>query len=532
MKKNLILTNLLVLSLSITSWATNYYVSTFGISTNNGLTSLTPFPTIQKAADLTVAGDTVFIMNASTYSAVNGPILTVRRSGAPNAYITYKAFPGHTPKIKASGPNIWNTIVVNANYIVIDGLELEGNNANLTYTAALAAYNDAAAGGTNWAYYATFNTNAITIGGPAAESLFPHHVVVRNCKVHDFPSGGLNSIQADYTTFENNLVYNNAWYTMYASSGINIYHPFNSDTVTGYKNIVRNNIAHTNKTTIPWVSSNPRILSDGNGIIIDINQRPYGTPVGTLPAYGGRTLVENNISVNNGGSGIHTFKADHVDIINNTAFNNGTSVGYAEIFSNQCNDVKLINNIMYARTGGDCNSNPSNATQVYSYNLYYNGTVRKMGANDVVADPKFANPSIDRLLGDFKLLSSSPARNTGSSIAGQYSLKDILGTPRPQGAQPDKGAYEMITTSLSTIYNTEKIIISPNPALDYVLLENVIEGSSLELYDSLGQKVLEQKAQSTTVQIDISKLNHGIYILKIMNSNNSIQVGKFVKASD
>jgi hypothetical protein len=68
MKKNLILTNLLVLSLSVTSWATNYYVSTFGISTNNGLTSLTPFPTIQKAADLTVAGDTVFIMNASTYS--------------------------------------------------------------------------------------------------------------------------------------------------------------------------------------------------------------------------------------------------------------------------------------------------------------------------------------------------------------------------------------------------------------------------------------------------------------------------------
>ncbi len=76
---------------------------------------------------------------------------------------------------------------------------------------------------TDWSKIANFNTNALTVGGPAKESSLPHHVLVRNCVIHDFPGGGLNAIQADYVIFEKNLVYNNAWYMMYAGSGISIF---------------------------------------------------------------------------------------------------------------------------------------------------------------------------------------------------------------------------------------------------------------------------------------------------------------------
>jgi hypothetical protein len=105
MKKSLLL--LLFISFLLKIQATNYYVSITGTSTNNGLTSATPFPNIQKAADLTVGGDTVFIMGTATYTTTSNPILNITRSGTRNANIIYKGFGGQMPKIKGSG-NVWN----------------------------------------------------------------------------------------------------------------------------------------------------------------------------------------------------------------------------------------------------------------------------------------------------------------------------------------------------------------------------------------------------------------------------------------
>lgn len=425
--------------------AENYYVSPQGNDNHNGKSEAKAFQTVQKAADAAGPGDTVFVLNG-TYDTKSGVLLNIQKSGTANAYITVKAMPGHKPKFTASG-NVWNTVSINGSYVILDGIELAGNNANLTYEGAMAAYNHHLGGGKNFSDYAAFNTNAITIGGPKAESKFPHHVVVRNCRVHDFPGGGINAIQADYVTIENNVVFNNAWYMMYAGSGISILTPFNSDRQTGYKNFIRNNIVSGNKTTVPWIQL--KKLSDGNGIIIDVNQHAYhnqDSPAATADeAYTGRTLVENNVSFNNGGSGIHSFKADHVDIINNTAYHNGTVVNYPDIFTNQCHDVNIINNIMYARDGGQCNSKPKNPTEIYAYNVYFNGQVGQKGEGDIEADPQFVKPSTDHELADFKLKNTSPAVNRGSSKPGSFSGKDVVGTVRPKGAAPDRGAYECIT---------------------------------------------------------------------------------------
>ncbi|MCF0069710.1 right-handed parallel beta-helix repeat-containing protein [Dyadobacter sp. CY261] len=426
------------------SRATNYYVSPNGNDSNSGKSVAKAFHSVQKGADAAGPGDTVFVLNG-TYNTTSGTLLNMQRSGKPGAYITIKALRGHKPRFTASG-NVWNTVSINGSYVVLDGIELEGNNANLTYEGAMASYNHHLGGGKNYSDYAAFNTNAITIGGPKLESKFPHHVVVRNCRVHDFPGGGISAIQADYLTIENNVVFNNAWYMMYAGSGISILTPFNSDKETGYKNFIRNNVVSGNKTTIPWIQL--KKLSDGNGIIIDVNQHAYNnqdSPATTKDeAYTGRTLVENNVSFNNGGSGIHSFKADHVDIINNTAYHNGTVVNYPDIFTNQCHDVNIINNIMYARAGGLCNSAPKNATEIYAFNVYFNGQVGHKGESDVEADPLFVNASTDHASANFKLKAGSPAINHGSSKAGSFSASDIVGTVRPKGSAPDRGAYECV----------------------------------------------------------------------------------------
>lgn len=518
--------------------ATDYYVSATGSNTNSGKSVETPFLTLQKAHDLSIAGDTVIVMNG-TYNSTSCPVLNVTRSGASTGYITYKAFMGHSPKITASG-NVWNAISINGSYIVFEGFELMGNNANISYNDAFAVYTEAANGGKNWSTYANFNTNGISIGGPNTESKLPHHVVIRHCQVHDFPGGGISSIQADYTTIENNIVYNNAWYMMYAGSGISILTPFNWDRSTGYKNIVRNNICNTNKTTIPWL--NLKRLSDGNGIIIDVNQRGYNDQSGTAPdpvnAYTGRTLVENNVSVNNGGSGIHTFKADHVDIINNTAYHNGTVVGYPDIFTNQCQDVNIVNNIMYSRIGGDCNSKPKNASEVYSHNIYYNGNVGYKGTNGVVVDPQFVNLSTDLSLGDFNLKSTSPAIDKGVNTVGLFSKKDIKGVARPQGLKPDIGAYEVPNSSTVLILSSEEpkekdVVLYPNPVSKvlYVKLPDIPHFATYgEIVNAKGNSLMKLPLTNQINPVDIGHLSTGLYFMVITENNQVLSVIKVLKS--
>ena len=79
------------------SFAVSYYVSTSGFDTNNGSKD-NPFKTIQKAADIMVAGDTCFIHAGIYREWVKPP----RGGNSESSRIVYKAFPGEIPVIKGS----------------------------------------------------------------------------------------------------------------------------------------------------------------------------------------------------------------------------------------------------------------------------------------------------------------------------------------------------------------------------------------------------------------------------------------------
>ncbi|MBA3705180.1 MAG: T9SS type A sorting domain-containing protein [Bacteroidetes bacterium] len=504
------------------AFAQDYYVSALsGSDSNTGLSTTTAFATIQKGADMVGAGGTVFIMNGVYNKTTNGAVLNFTKSGTSSAYITFKPYPGHNPVISASGDS-WDAVIINGSYVILDGLEFKGINANLTLSGANNAYLQSY--GNPAVYNANYNTNGIV--GVKNPTTTPHHIIVRNCKVHDFPGNGITFGPCDYVTVEGNTVYNNSWYTMYATSGISIFGPKPMDAVTTYKIFIRGNICHNNFTQVKWRRGNQSqdIVSDGNGIILDANNGTQGKPV-----YTGRTLVENNVSYNNGGGGIHAFQAARVDIINNTAYNNGTIVGYPEIDGQSGTDVKIYNNIMYARSGGNCNGNDAGAT--YNYNIYFNGPAYKKGADDIVADPQFVKLAFDATA-DFRLKSTSPAINTGSNLTGQYSTKDILGVNRPVGTKPDRGAYEYssIATGVTTLSKNENVYnVYPNPATDYVFFEGVQCNSVIELYDVLGRKVFNLISNVSNTKIDISGLEPAIYFYKIINDGNTSQTGKLIK---
>lgn len=434
------------------AFALDYYVSALtGSDSNDGMTASSAFRTIQKAADLTNPGDFVYIMNGE-YSetkvlfSIHASVLYISRSGTANATITYKNYPGHQPKI--AGVNCrWNCVRIRANYIRFEGIELEGPNQQITYEEARAMYDyyvTTPSANRDWKVIGTMNTNGISLGDELVSSAPWHHIEVRNCVVHDFQGGGIGGSDCDYITIENNVVYNNSWHCMYATSGISLLHSRNADSNTSiYKNFVRGNNCYNNKTLIPWAGRD--VLSDGNGIIIDSNNN--FDVEGEIP-YSGKTLVENNISYNNGGSGIHAYNSNNVDIINNTAYNNGTVVGYPEIYGQDGIHVNIYNNIMYARTGGACNSSAGGTT--YDYNIYFNGPASRQGANDMVADPKFVKRTFDGTA-DFKLRNTSTAINSGTNTTGKFSPVDINGVARPVGAKPDRGAHESPYTELAVV---------------------------------------------------------------------------------
>jgi hypothetical protein len=430
---------MLFLLFSIASaFATNYYVDAVnGNNTNSGTSEALAKRTIQAASNMTNPGDSVFIMNGiynPTGDSNSGfqSILTIARSGTAANYITYKNYPGHTPKLQlltGLSFQVWRAIAIDASYIIVDGLEIEGTNQSLNYADAYQTWQNYENNIKDWNKISMYNCGSVSIGNTAEV----HHIHVRNCKIHD-TGGGIGGFRCDYVTIENNVVYNTCWYTMYAGSGISILDPKSIDAVTGYKIYIRNNLVYNNKCLIPWEQTNA--LSDGNGIILDVN---IGNGTTTFP-YVGRYLVENNVSYNNGGGGVHAYKCAHVDIINNTAYNNGTVVGYPEIDAQQATDIKIYNNIMYGRgTGANLNGNDAGA--IYDYNIYFNGTSYKNGPNDRTIDPKFVNKALDATA-NFQLLNTSPAINNGNTISGLFAAKDILGISRPVGFSSDMGAYE------------------------------------------------------------------------------------------
>jgi hypothetical protein len=158
------------------------------------------------------------------------------------------------------------------------------------------------------------------------------------------------------------------------------------------------------------------------------------------PVWSGRALIANNLSAFNGGSGIHTFRTAHVDIVNNTTYWNGSVVNYQEIFPNRSDDVVIMHNVIVPRPTGKVTSDNRNTNIRWDYNLYPAEQAVFKGPHDIVADPRFVAAYTDLVRADFRLQAGSPAR---ASAGLELPLSDDLaGTPRPAGKGCDRGAYQ------------------------------------------------------------------------------------------
>lgn len=420
-----------------------YYVSPQGNDQNDGRTEKTAFATPQQALDAANAGDIVLVMEGTyTRPATNSPddgVAAFRRAGQPDAWITLKNYPGQSPTFSTA--DSWNIVKIGRGskatsstepalaYLEVRGLHLrgEGESAREKYADLIGKPNPQT------------NGNGLRVEG-RYENQTMHHIRLADNFVEYAAGHGIMTYDADWLYVENNIARNNCWVSFWEPSGISLFGGRDFDgTRNVYKTLARGNQASGNRCFVASVSAGK--IRNGNGILIDANNE------NPQRSYGGRLLIQNNLSFNNGGVGIQMWGSHRLDIVNNTVYYNGTSpeMKWGQIATTFCDDVRLFNNIVVAQDDRPVNTwfrspETRNTNIVRSHNIYFGGDYAAvMGENDVVVDPRFVQPSADPEKADFRLQPDSPARNRGRWDT-FVPIIDLGGRLRPLVDKPDLGA--------------------------------------------------------------------------------------------
>ena len=502
------------IALPLASIADTYYVDPSGNDNNPG-TQAQPWRTIVYAETRVSPGDTVLVGDGVYREKV-----IITRSGTPDNYIVFKSLNRHGARVEVAESGKTDGIKIAANYITVDGFEIYDPNLN-----------------------PDSHGNCITVWEN-------HHVNILNNKVHDCGGAGIQVGRCDYIVIENNEAYRNAKYNPDQSSGIGLFQAQAFDDAPGYHIIVRNNRSYDNITLVLSSSSNIG-TTDGNGIIVDNFKNEGGTGI----SYPHRTLVENNLSYNNGGKGLHLFKADHVDLFNNTVYHNNTDTQNTGTWRGELSlvyskDTVWRNNIGVANPGeGILQWNRAmliarSEDMTWENNISYDGTtgsnsinfsdtsvgVEYMSNNNLLGvDPMFNDPSRS----DFGLQENSPAIDAGSDVI--VSFCDIDYNKRAAGTV-DIGAFERDTTAATSgdpknMPPTESVEMSsyPNPFSGRATITYTVSQPSLvrvDVFNAIGQLVAtvedaEKPAGAHTAVFDGSGLPGGLYYYRVVSGDES-----------
>ncbi|NNE94746.1 MAG: hypothetical protein HKN24_01830, partial [Acidimicrobiales bacterium] len=249
----------------------------------------------------------------------------------------------------------------------------------------------------------------------------------------------------------NNIVHNVAEVEWSQHSGISILESFNmgfGNDSNGYSNYITGNVVYQVENKVR--DRNGR-FTDGNCIIMDRTK---------INNYSGRTLIANNLCLDNGGRGIQIFESKHVDVVNNTVYHNLKTAEIAssggELGAFYSSDVEFANNVVFARNGLKPARTFDSSNIRFAKNLYvadtspeYNGASNddsRVGPGTAVVNSPSTNPNP----ANFKLSSGSPAINAGTNKFNSVMKTDFVGAARVAGGVIDLGAFESSSSAPAT----------------------------------------------------------------------------------
>ncbi len=366
------------------------------------------------ATAATVAGDTLFV-RAGTYNLrLSSALLTINSGTNDTTRVKIAGYPGETVTLFPSAATSVGVIAVTGKqYVWFDNFVADGTNVTGSESTVTA---DETSSFIRFSYIESKNNGPVgsdpafsgagfLIGGNAHE--------IQHVYSHD---NGLNGaacgtaapygiyFSAHNSTIENSRFIHNGTY------GVHQYHS-NSGTTNG--NIIRYN----------EIADNGAARSCGHGLLVSSGS--------------GHQIYGNVIrDQQNGGANVsfdHSQPCINCEFYNNTVVR-GTYGGYIEVNST---GLSMKNNIF--ENNGTNVVNLPGASTTFAQNLCF-GTGGTTGCAITASDPLFVNYAAD----DFRLNTGSPALNVGVPLA--IVTNSIDGTPRPQGAGLDLGAYESSTT--------------------------------------------------------------------------------------
>ena len=474
-----------------------FYVSTTGNDANNGSSSA-PWRTIQHAANVAIAGDTI-----NVYGGVYHEAVTINVSGnSTGGYITFQSYPGQTAIIDGTGLTVSGQTglinIQNQNYLIVNGFEIRNFSTSSTANVPIGIYitgadsyiqilnnhiHDIKTSATGC------NANALGMavyGDNGSRSI--NNLTISGNQLDHLTTGCSESMSLDgnvqYWTVSNNVIHdnNNIGIDAIGFEGVS---PTPATDQARDGSIVGNTVYNITSYGNPaygnqyaadgiYVDGGTRITIERNVIHdTDLNVELASEHSGKTSSYitvrNNLIYHSNSVGVSIGGYASNVGGTDHCTIVNNTLWNNdskNTGGGEFQIQYYATNNV-FKNNIVYAGTQGlflnsytNSESNPvdsdynvffssvgsSSGTWVWNGTTYtgfssYQSVTRK-DPHSPFADPRYVNltstpPNLD-------VQSGSPALNAGinlgSSVVG---TQDYAGNPRVNAnGQINIGAYE------------------------------------------------------------------------------------------
>jgi parallel beta-helix repeat protein len=490
----------LIISLNFSAYSTNYYVSETGNNSNNGLTPQTAFATLQFAADLVSAGDSVLVLQGNYVG------FDIRTEGTQNLPIVFKAIESivvidERNSVTPDGINIENTY-----WVVIDGFEVK---------------------------------DQPRAGIRAAVSDF---ITIKNNYCHNNYRWGIFTGFTDDLTLENNTC-------SYSEDEHGIYVSNSSD-----RPIIRSNHSFNNNGC--GIHMNGDISMGGDGIISNaivegniIHDNGYGGGSAINMDGVQDSEIFNNLIYNNHATGIAMYQIDGGDASKNNKVYNNTVIQPSDgrwclISVNGSTGNTLYNNILINHHSfrGSIAIDPASSTGFVSdFNILVNRLSdddgnsnmtltqwQSMGydTHSMIADPE-NQIFVDHTNGNFHLLQNAQAVDAGTNLVLPIVFEDLDNISRPQGSEFDIGCYEYTGTTEVVEENIPQTFqlfqnypnpFNPSTNIGFRIAE--FGFVSLKVYDILGNEVTtlvnEEKYPGIyEVEFDASLLPSGIYFYQI-----------------
>ncbi|MFB6343279.1 T9SS type A sorting domain-containing protein [Saccharicrinis sp. FJH62] len=526
MKKEIYIVLGMLIGISVVVRATSYYVATDGSDTNQG-TIDQPLASLQKGQEKASPGDTVFVRGGTYQVSANAVsnvvsglfacVTYLDKSGQSGKLMHYFNYPGERPvfdfsSVKPSGQRVV-AIYVRGDYIHIRGFEMTG--VQVTITDHTESY----------CIYSRGNYN-----------------IYENLIMHDNKGTGIRHYGGGHNLFLNCDAYRNHDDVSEDGRGGNTdgfgCHPgdggignvfrgcrawFNSD--DGFDCIrAREAITYENcQAFYNGYSPTFQSLGDGNGFKAGGFAHDVAADIPSpVPSH----TVRSCLAVNNKANGFYS--NHHLNgnrWYNNTAYRNGVNYNMVNRESPESDNINvngydhvLVNNLGYkARSSETAYIDLSQNTLLT--NSFDNSSVTVSDADFLELNEYYITlpRNLDGTIPDNDFMHLAP----GSDL---IDAGTVTGKPY-YGKAPDIGAFEYEPGEAYKPSAAVGFAISPNPVKSYINLDTD-EYKDIKIIDATG-KVSGFKSDFN--KLDVSDLNTGIYILKLIANNGNMLTSKFVK---